>query len=70
MRRLRVGDYRVVFRIAQDEVLVVGIGHRKLIYAMMEARGVSANEAPERYGKERPAARVKSPRNAMKKAVL
>jgi mRNA-degrading endonuclease RelE of RelBE toxin-antitoxin system len=31
-RRLRVGDYRVVFRIEKNIVVVVAIAHRKDIY--------------------------------------
>ncbi|MDD5262669.1 MAG: type II toxin-antitoxin system RelE/ParE family toxin [Methylacidiphilales bacterium] len=32
MRKLRVGDYRVIFVILDAEVLVLRIGHRKEIY--------------------------------------
>jgi mRNA interferase RelE/StbE len=31
-RRLRVGDYRVIYRIVDDRVLIVGIKHRKDAY--------------------------------------
>lgn len=30
--RLRVGDYRVIFDIIRDAIIVVKIGHRKNIY--------------------------------------
>ena len=30
--KLRVGDYRVVYKIANDEVWILGIIHRKKIY--------------------------------------
>jgi len=30
--KLRVGDYRVVFKISQDDILILGIIHRKSIY--------------------------------------
>ena len=30
--RLRVGDYRVRFRIAGGEMLVLGVGHRRDVY--------------------------------------
>jgi len=30
--RLRVGDYRVIFRIEKDEIHVVKVGHRRNIY--------------------------------------
>jgi mRNA interferase RelE/StbE len=36
--KLRVGDYRVVFRINNDEILVLGICHRKEVYQLMEKR--------------------------------
>jgi mRNA interferase RelE/StbE len=31
-RRLRVGDYRVIFRIEEQRVLIFCIGHRKDVY--------------------------------------
>ena len=31
-RRLRVGDYRVVYRMNESEILVVAIKHRKDVY--------------------------------------
>jgi mRNA interferase RelE/StbE len=31
-RRLRVGDYRIVYRIENNNVLIVAIKHRKDIY--------------------------------------
>lgn len=34
-RRLRVGDYRVVYRIEKKTVLIIGIKHRKNIYDCM-----------------------------------
>jgi mRNA interferase RelE/StbE len=36
--KLRVGDYRVVFRMLDEEILIVGICHRKEVYPMMEKR--------------------------------
>jgi mRNA interferase RelE/StbE len=30
--KFRVGDYRVVFKISRDEIIVLGIAHRKSIY--------------------------------------
>ena len=30
--RLRVGDYRVIFTIERDKILILKIGHRKNIY--------------------------------------
>lgn len=32
LRKLRVGDYRVIFAIAEPEVVVLRIGHRQEIY--------------------------------------
>ena len=32
LRKLRVGDYRVIFAILGNQVLVLRIGHRKEIY--------------------------------------
>ncbi len=36
--KLRVGDYRVVFKIAGSEVWIFGIIHRKRVYEMIERR--------------------------------
>ena len=30
--KLRVGDYRVVFKVIESEVLILGIRHRKSVY--------------------------------------
>ncbi len=30
--KLKVGDYRVIFRMSGKEVIIIGIGHRKDIY--------------------------------------
>jgi mRNA interferase RelE/StbE len=32
LRKLRIGDYRVIFAIVEDTVLIARIGHRKEIY--------------------------------------
>lgn len=32
LRKMRVGDYRVVFTIIDDNVLVLRVGHRREIY--------------------------------------
>lgn len=37
-RKLRVGDYRVVFRIRRKEVLIFAIKHRSLVYEVAEGR--------------------------------
>lgn len=36
--KLRVGDYRVVFNIVQNEVWILGIIHRKNVYEKVEKR--------------------------------
>jgi len=36
--KLRVGDYRVVFKIMKSEVLILGIRHRKEIYKDIDKR--------------------------------
>jgi mRNA interferase RelE/StbE len=36
--KLRVGDYRVVYRIADKVVIVLGIMHREKVYQEMERR--------------------------------
>ena len=36
--KLRVGDYRIVFKIDGDEILILGICHRKGVYPLMEGR--------------------------------
>lgn len=36
--KLRVGDYRVVFKIDNEEILILGICHRKEVYPLMERR--------------------------------
>ena len=34
--KLRIGDYRVVFKVVSGEVWVIGIRHRKAVYRDME----------------------------------
>ena len=34
--KLRVGDYRIVFKVKGDEILVLGILHRKEVYDIIE----------------------------------
>lgn len=36
--KLRVGDYRVVYLIEEQAVLIIGIRHRKEVYKLMEKR--------------------------------
>jgi len=36
--KLRVGDYRVVFKIVENEVWIFGIIHRKEVYEKIEKR--------------------------------
>ena len=37
-RRMRVGDYRVVFRLEEDAVKIFAIGHRSIVYEDFESR--------------------------------
>ena len=37
-RKLRVGDYRVIFEIKQEVIIVVMIGHRSSIYGQVKKR--------------------------------
>ena len=36
--KLRVGDYRVVYRVSADEVWILAIRHRRTVYADVERR--------------------------------
>jgi mRNA interferase RelE/StbE len=36
--KLRVGDYRVVFKIVESSVWILGIRHRKDVYQKMDSR--------------------------------
>lgn len=36
--KLRVGDYRIVFKIVKSEVWILGIRHRKSVYLDMDKR--------------------------------
>ncbi|MBI1821633.1 MAG: type II toxin-antitoxin system RelE/ParE family toxin [Nitrospirae bacterium] len=36
--KMRVGDYRVVFKITGQEILILGICHRKEVYQIAEDR--------------------------------
>jgi mRNA interferase RelE/StbE len=37
-RKLRVGDYRIVFKLEGEDILILGICHRKDAYGRMERR--------------------------------
>ena len=37
-RKLRVGDYRVIYRVQRDEIIVLKIGHRKEVYSKVFSR--------------------------------
>jgi mRNA interferase RelE/StbE len=34
-RKLRVGDYRIIYRVQKDEIIVLIIGHRKDVYSQV-----------------------------------
>ena len=36
--KLRVGDYRVVFKVSSDDILILGIIHRKEVYRLIKKR--------------------------------
>ena len=37
-RKLRVGDYRIIYKINNDEVYILKIGHRKEVYPKVLSR--------------------------------
>lgn len=37
-RKLRVGDYRIIFRIEKNDIKIFAIGHRSVIYEDFEGR--------------------------------
>ena len=37
-RKLRVGDYRIIYRVQKDEIIVLIIGHRKEAYSHVLGR--------------------------------
>lgn len=37
-KKLRVGDYRVVYRVVKEEVWILGMGHRSNIYRKIHGR--------------------------------
>ena len=36
--KLRVGDYRIVFKVSSDDILILGIIHRKEVYGLIKKR--------------------------------
>jgi mRNA interferase RelE/StbE len=40
-REMRVGDYRVIYRVLGDAIIVLKIGHRKDVYGKVKQRPIS-----------------------------
>lgn len=40
-RKLRAGDYRIVFRIMKNQVAIFAIAHRSFVYNLVEKRKVA-----------------------------
>ena len=38
LRKLRVGDYRVIYQIKEKKVLIIMIGHRSVVYKVISKR--------------------------------
>ncbi len=39
--KLRIGDYRVVFRVQDTNILILGIIHRKEVYQIIEKKRIA-----------------------------
>ena len=52
--RLRVGDYRVIYEITGEQliILVVGVGHRREAYRALSVSNANAGIVPTRAGKK------------------
>jgi len=37
-RKLRVGDYRIIYRVEKSEIIILKIGHRKEVYLKVFSR--------------------------------
>lgn len=47
--KLRVGDYRIIFRVSEEKIFILGIRHRKEVYKIMLER-IKPSQAFEKMG--------------------
>lgn len=48
-RKLRVGDYRIIFRIERDMILILVIQHRSVVYRKSLDRDMQRNPKHKKY---------------------
>lgn len=41
-RKLRVGEYRIIFKIFKNDIILLKIGHRKEVYSRISKRTISS----------------------------
>jgi mRNA interferase RelE/StbE len=45
-RKMRVGDYRIIYRVQGDAIVILKIGHRKDVYEKVEPRLSGLDKKP------------------------